>query len=91
MSSDLAATMRATAEGFVMDFDGQWPEDCTQSYRAPECRHKILPSSLETPERNNDDFRAHMKRIGHLIENAKVITNLPNGRSMVHADTDPNR
>lgn len=76
MSSDLTAAMRATTEGFLHDFEGQWEEGATLSYRSPDCKHVMLPVSLGYPPRSNDDFATYFRRIAPLVSEAKVPTSL---------------
>lgn len=78
MSSDLTAAMRATTEGFLHDFEGQWEEGATLSYRSPECKHVMLPVSLGIPARSNDDFATYFKRIAPLVREAVVSRPQPN-------------
>ncbi|KAK4503651.1 hypothetical protein PRZ48_004566 [Zasmidium cellare] len=75
MSSDLTAAMRATTEGFLHDFEGQWEEGATLSYRAPDCNHIMLPVSLGIPSRTNDDFATYFKRIAPLVRDAVMAIN----------------
>ncbi|TKA81681.1 hypothetical protein B0A55_01345 [Friedmanniomyces simplex] len=74
MSSDLEINMRATAEGFVHSFDGRWTPGATMSYRAPECEHAMLPSTLGlgTNKKNNDEWAAHFKRLDGIVTDAKT-------------------
>ncbi|KAF2169258.1 hypothetical protein M409DRAFT_20481 [Zasmidium cellare ATCC 36951] len=75
MSSDLTAAMRATTEGFLHDFEGQWEEGATLSYRSPECKHVMLPVSLGIPARSNDDFETYFKRVAPLVREAVMTIN----------------
>lgn len=85
MSSDLTAAMRATTEGFLHDFEGQWEEGATLSYRSPDCQHVMLPASLGQPPKSNDDFATYFKRIAPLVSEAKVFI-LPSYWRPVRAD-----
>ena len=72
MSSDLSANMRATAEAFVMSFDGRWSTEAAMAHRAPECEHTMLPSSLGSPKRSNAEWAANFKQIEAVGIDAKV-------------------
>lgn len=72
--TDFEKNMRATAEGFVHSFDGRWIPGATLSFRAPECQHAMLPSTLGlgTKTKNNDEWAAHFKRLDGLVTDAEV-------------------
>jgi hypothetical protein len=72
MSSILENNMRATTEGFVYSFDGKWQPGATMQYRAPECKHSMLPSSLNLGTRNNDEWDAHFKSVAPFVTDGKV-------------------
>jgi len=74
MFPDLETNMRATAEGFIHSFDGRWTTGATMRYRAPECEHSMLPSTLGlgTRKKNNEEWAAHFERLDGLVINAKV-------------------
>ena len=74
MSSTLEQNMRATTEGFVYSFDGKWEPGATMKYRAPECIHTMLPSTLNVPPKNNDEFAARFEKIAYLVTDGKVST-----------------
>ncbi|KAK3655183.1 hypothetical protein LTR56_003604 [Elasticomyces elasticus] len=89
MSSEVAANMRATTEGFVHSFDGRWTTGATLSYRSPHCKHTMLPSALGlgTKEKNNDEWAAHFKRLDGIVTNAETTIHdylaVPNERRAV--------
>ena len=74
MASDLSTNMRKTTEALVYAFDGQWSAEEAVAPRAPDCEHYILPTSLGVPKRNNEQFVTWLKRIEHLITDAKVLS-----------------
>ncbi|KAK4955688.1 hypothetical protein LTR10_006627 [Elasticomyces elasticus] len=89
MPSEIETNMRATTEGFVHSFDGRWTPGATLSYRSPECKHAMLPSTLGlgTKEKNNDEWAAHFKRLDGIVTNAKTTIHdylaIPNERRAV--------
>jgi hypothetical protein len=76
MSAQLEANMRSTTEAFAHSFDGSWQPGATMQYRAPECTHSILPTSLGIPTKNNDEWAAHFKSVAPLVTGGKVSTYL---------------
>ena len=71
-SDELAANMRKTTEALLNAFDGKWSVEGSLAPRAPECEHIMLPSFLNHPKRNNDEWRAYITKLAPLIEDAKV-------------------
>jgi hypothetical protein len=74
MSSTLEQNMRATTEGFVYSFDGKWQPGATMKYRAPECMHTMLPSTLNVPRKNNEEWAARFEKVAPLVTDGKVRT-----------------
>jgi hypothetical protein len=74
MSSTLEQNMPATTEGFVYSFNGEWQPGATMKYRAPECMHTMLPSTLNVPPKNNDEWAARLVKVAPLVTDGKVST-----------------
>ena len=72
MSSDLENNMRATTEGFVYSFNGTWKPGATMQYRAPECIHSMLPSTLNIPPHNNEQWAARFEKLSGLVTDGTV-------------------
>ncbi|KAK3116435.1 hypothetical protein LTR53_003228 [Teratosphaeriaceae sp. CCFEE 6253] len=74
MPSNLEANMRSTTEGFVYSFNGRWAPGATMAYRAPQCEHAMLPSTLGlgSNKKNNDEWAAHFKRLDGIVTDAKT-------------------
>ena len=72
MTSNLEANMRETTEAFAYSFDGSWQPGATLQYRAPECMHTMLPTSLGIPVKNNDEWGAHFESVAPLVTGGKV-------------------
>lgn len=75
MSFNLESNMRSTTEAFLHEWDGQWQPDATLSLRAAECEHTILPSTLNQPVRNNEQFAEHIQKVAPLVSEGKVLAN----------------
>lgn len=72
MSSQLASAMRTTTTAFVQAWE-TWTIDPIMAVRAPDCVMTQLPSSLQIPERNNEQFRAWFSGGAEkLLSNCKV-------------------
>ena len=41
-------------------------------YRAPECKHSMLPGSLNLGTKNNDEWDAHFKSVAPFVTDGKV-------------------
>jgi hypothetical protein len=72
MSSQLEANMRATTEAFAHSFDGSWEPGATMQYRAPECMHTMLPTSLNIAPKNNDEWTAHFEKVAPMVTGGKA-------------------
>ncbi|KAF2225385.1 hypothetical protein BDZ85DRAFT_66046 [Elsinoe ampelina] len=73
--ADLAATMRATTEGFLYSFNGDWQPDATLAYRSENCKHVFLPASIGTPEKTKGEWAAYFKNVAPLVKDAKMTIN----------------
>lgn len=79
MAPDLVTNMRATTEALVMAFDRPWAEGAREAAvapRAPECEHFMLPSSLGSAAKNNDEWAAYFKHVENRVLEAKVSSAL---------------
>ncbi len=65
--------MKATAEAFVMGFNGGWRLDEVMAPRAPECTHETLPTSLGIPKKTNEEWAERFKHVLTLINDSKVL------------------
>ncbi|KAG8631033.1 hypothetical protein KVT40_000173 [Elsinoe batatas] len=73
--TDLTATMRATTEGFLYAFNGDWQPDATLVYRSEDCEHVFLPASAGTPKKTKDEWAAYFKNVAPLVKDAKMTIN----------------
>jgi ketosteroid isomerase-like protein len=65
------AMQKETAQTFI-DAYNAWDMDAIMGYRAPDCQHHVLPSSLGRPSKNNDEYRDYLKTIMPLFSNFTV-------------------
>jgi hypothetical protein len=63
--------MRQTTDAFIHAWEA-WTVDPIMAVRAPECIISQIPTSLQIPDRNNDDFRKWFGGVEELLSNCKV-------------------
>ena len=73
MSTPITTTMRQTTDAFIRAWEA-WTIDPIMAVRAPECIISQFPTSLQIPDRNNDDFRKWFGGVEELLSNCKVCS-----------------
>jgi hypothetical protein len=63
--------MRQTTDAFIHAWEA-WKVDPIMAVRAPECTISQFPTSLQIPDRDNDDFRKWFGGVEGLLSNCKV-------------------
>lgn len=74
-SPQLAKNMRATTEGFLYAWNGDWTSETRRtslSYRAPQCQHIMRPATVATPPRSNEEWGEYFTHIEGRIFDGKV-------------------
>jgi hypothetical protein len=71
MPTPLTTAMRQTTDAFIHAWE-LWRVDPIMAVRAPECIISQFPTSLQIPDRNNDDFRKWFGGVEDLLSNCKV-------------------
>ncbi len=74
MSTQIEVNMRKTTEAFSNSFNGSWEPGASMQYRAPECTHTMLPTSLGIAPKNNDEWAAHFESVAPMVTGGKVCT-----------------
>jgi hypothetical protein len=69
--SRLVAQQRTAQK--VIDAYNAWEIDKIMAYRAPECQHRLLPSSMNPTAKSNDEYRTYLTKIMPLFSNFTVI------------------
>jgi hypothetical protein len=71
MPTPLTTAMRQTTDAFIQAWE-EWKVDPIMAVRAPECIISQFPTSLQIPDRNNEDFRKWFGGVEDLLSNCKV-------------------
>jgi hypothetical protein len=71
MPTSLATTMRQTTDAFIRAWE-TWKFDPIMAVRAPECIISQFPTSLQIPDRDNEDFQKWFGGVEELLSNCKV-------------------
>ncbi|KAF4547595.1 SnoaL-like domain-containing protein [Elsinoe fawcettii] len=64
--------MKATTEGFLYSFNGDWQPDATTAYRSADCQQRILPSTVGHMMRNREEWTAYFKTLAPMVKDAKM-------------------
>jgi hypothetical protein len=56
----------------VIDAYNAWDINGILAYRTPDCKHQVLPSSMNRTAQSNDDDRAYLNKIMPLFTNFTV-------------------
>jgi hypothetical protein len=79
MPGTLTTNMRQTTDAFIRAWEA-WKADPIMAVRAPECIISQFPTSLQIPDRDNDDFRKWFGGVEGLLSNCKVSRQALKGR-----------
>ncbi|RAR15476.1 hypothetical protein DDE83_001117 [Stemphylium lycopersici] len=60
-------TARAVIEAY-----NAWNIDDIMAYRSPDCKHRVLPASMNRTAKTNAEYRAYLSEIMHLYSNFTV-------------------
>ena len=69
-------TARAVIEAY-----NAWNIDDIMAYRSPDCKHRVLPASMNRAAKSNAEYRAYLSTIMHLYSNFTVSTPRPLDRA----------
>ncbi|CAE7016099.1 hypothetical protein PTTW11_02903 [Pyrenophora teres f. teres] len=57
----------------VIDAYNAWDVDAILAYRSPDCKHRVLPASMNRAAKSNDEYRAYLNTIMPLYLNFTVV------------------
>jgi hypothetical protein len=72
-------TARAVIEAY-----NAWDIDDIMAYRSPDCKHRVLPASMNRAAKSNAEYRAYLSTIMHLYSNFTVSAPRPLDRVMTN-------
>lgn len=67
-------TARAVIEAY-----NAWDIDQIMAYRTPDCKHRVLPASMNRTAESNTEYRSYLSRIMPLYSNFTVSAPCPYG------------
>ncbi|OWY53195.1 hypothetical protein AALT_g11953 [Alternaria alternata] len=68
VSDDRVVLCRAA----VIEAYNAWNIDDIMAYRSPDCKHRVLPASMNRTAKTNAEYRAYLSEIMHLYSNFTV-------------------
>ncbi|KAF3029620.1 hypothetical protein E8E12_000985, partial [Didymella heteroderae] len=57
----------------VIDGYNAWDTDAILAYRAPDCQHQVLPSSMGRAAQSNDEYRTYLSAVMPQFSNFTVV------------------
>ncbi|EMD86779.1 hypothetical protein COCC4DRAFT_42212 [Bipolaris maydis ATCC 48331] len=60
-----------TARAVIAAYNA-WDIDDIMAYRSPDCKHRVLPTSMHRAARSNAEYRAYLSEVMHLYSNFTV-------------------
>ncbi|KXT00855.1 hypothetical protein AC578_961 [Pseudocercospora eumusae] len=68
-SANLASNMRKTTEAFLYSWNGDWIHSGEKNLatRAPECRHIMMPATVASAPRSNEEWATYFKNVAPSI------------------------
>ncbi|KAJ6192089.1 hypothetical protein J3E72DRAFT_380188 [Bipolaris maydis] len=65
------AAQQDTARAVIAAYNA-WDIDDIMAYRSPDCKHRVLPASMNRAPRSNAEYQAYLSKIMHLYSNFTV-------------------
>jgi ketosteroid isomerase-like protein len=65
------AAQQDTARAVIEAYNA-WDIDDILAYRAPDCKHRVLPASMNRAAKSNDEYRAYLSMIMPMYSNFTV-------------------
>ncbi|KAF3038247.1 hypothetical protein E8E11_001014 [Didymella keratinophila] len=66
------AAQQDTARAVIEAYNA-WDIDDILAYRSPDCKHRVLPASMNRAAKSNDEYRAYLSMIMPLYSNFTVV------------------
>jgi hypothetical protein len=65
------AAQQDTARAVIEAYNA-WDIDDILAYRSPDCKHRVIPASMDRAAKSNDEYRAYLSMIMPLYSNFTV-------------------